>query len=94
MNLKLLKEPHLTEKSVRQKDEHNQVTFLVEPGANKIEIKRAVEQMFKVTVLGVNTANMKGKRKRLGRFVGRRADWKKAVLTLKAGDRIEFFEGA
>lgn len=94
MNLKLLKTPHLTEKSVIQKESDNQVTFLVDKGANKIEIKRAVEDLFKVKVLNVNTMNMRGKFKRMGRYIGRRPDWKKAVVTLKAGDRIEYFEGA
>ena len=94
MNIKLLKAPHLTEKTVIQKDASNQVTFLVETGANKIEIKRAVESLFKVTVLRVNTINTRGKFKRMGRFQGRRPDWKKALVTLKEGDRIEYFEGA
>jgi large subunit ribosomal protein L23 len=94
MNLRILKAPHLTEKSVIQKDATNQITFLVDRGANKIEIKRAVESLFKVTVLRVNTVNVRGKVKRLGRFTGRRADWKKAMVTLKQGDRIEYFEGA
>lgn len=94
MNIKLLRAPHLTEKTVIQKEETNQVTFMVDKAANKIEIKRAVESLFKVTVLNVNTINTRGKHKRLGRFVGKRADWKKAVVTLKDGDRIEYFEGA
>jgi large subunit ribosomal protein L23 len=94
MNIKVLKAPHLTEKSVIQKDASNQVTFLVDRGANKIEIKRAVESLFKVTVLRVNTVSTRGKYKRMGRFMGRRPDWKKAMVTLKAGDRIEYFEGA
>ena len=94
MNIKLLKSPHLTEKTVIQKDATNQITFQVDRDANKIEIKRAVESMFKVTVLRVNTINTRGKKKRMGRFMGRRPDWKKAVVTLKQGDRIEYFEGA
>ncbi len=94
MNLKLLKHPILTEKSVRQKDEQNKVTFQVDPKANKTEIKKIVEQLFKVTVLDIRTARMKGKMKRVGRHVGKRPDWKKAILTLKEGDRIEYFEGA
>jgi large subunit ribosomal protein L23 len=94
MNLKLLKGPHLTEKTVIQKEASNQVTFLVDRGANKIEIKRAVQDLFKVTVLRVNTVNIRGKKKRMGRFAGRRPDWKKAMVTLKEGDRIEYFEGA
>jgi large subunit ribosomal protein L23 len=94
VNLKILKHPHLTEKSVRQKESQNKVTFLVEPGANKIEIKRTVEAMFKVTVVDIHTVSGKGKMKRVGRHQGRRSDWKKAILTLKAGDKIEYFEGA
>ena len=94
MNLKLLKHPHLTEKSVRQKERQNKVTFLVAPDANKVEIKQTVEKMFKVTVLDVHTVSGKGKLKRLGRHSGRRADWKKAIITLKEGDKIEYFEGA
>ena len=94
MKIQVLKAPHLTEKSVLQKETANQVTFAVEPGANKIEIKQAIESLFKVSVLAVNTIAMRGKHKRLGRFVGKRRDWKKAVVTLKEGDRIEYFEGA
>ena len=94
MNIRILKGPHLTEKTVIQKDAHNQVTFLVDRDANKIEIKRAVESLFKVTVLVVHTINTLGKKKRMGRFAGRRPDWKKAMVTLKEGDRIEYFEGA
>ena len=94
MMLHVLKTPHLTEKSILQKEIRNQVTFVVEPNANKIEIKRAVEELFKVTVLQVHTINMRGKKKRLGRFTGRRPNWKKAMVTLQDGDHIEYFEGA
>lgn len=94
MNLKVLKTPRLTEKSVIQKEMSNQITFQVDKDANKIEIKRAIENLFKVTVLNVNTINNRGKKKRMGRFTGRRPDWKKAVITLKEGDKIEYFEGA
>ncbi len=94
MNVQLLKSPRLTEKSVTQKELTNQVTFLVELAANKIEIKRTIESLFKVTVLGVNTIRMRGKKKRMGRYVGRRPAWKKAMVTLKEGDRMEYFEGA
>jgi len=93
MNLKLIRIPRLTEKSVQQKEEHNQVTFLVDPGANKTEIKKAVESLFKVKVLAVNTINGLGKMKRMGRYLGKRPDYKKAIITLKAGDKIEYFEG-
>ena len=94
MNFKLLKRPHLTEKTWGQKELQNQVTFSVSVDANKIEIKQAIEEMFKVTVLGVNTIKQRGKVKRMGRHAGRRPDWKKAIVTLKEGDRIEYFEGA
>ena len=94
MNLKLIKHPHLTEKTLIQKESSNQVTFMVETSANKIEIKKTIEQMFKVTVLRVNTQTLKGKEKRMGRFLGFRPDRKKAIITLKEGDRIEYFEGA
>lgn len=94
MNVRLLKSPRLTEKSVTQKELSNQVTFLVELTANKIEIKRTIETLFKVTVLNVNTIRMRGKEKRMGRYVGRRPSWKKAMVTLKEGDHIEYFEGA
>lgn len=94
MNLKVLKTPRLTEKSVLQKEVSNQVTFEVSKDANKIEIKRTIEQVFKVTVLNVNTISNRGKKKRMGRFTGRRPDWKKAIVTLKDGDKIEYFEGA
>jgi large subunit ribosomal protein L23 len=61
--------------------------------ANKIEIKQAIEQLFRVTVLDVRTLRVRGKTKRLGRFQGRRPDWKKAVATLKEGETIELYEG-
>jgi large subunit ribosomal protein L23 len=61
--------------------------------SNKSEIKKAIEKLFKVTVLSVRTQNRLGKRKRLGRTVGRRKNWKKAIVTLKEGDRVDFFEG-
>ena len=86
--------PLLTEKGTRLKAEGNQYLFRVARTANKIEIKRAIEQFFKVTVLDVRTLRVRGKVKRLGRFQGRRPDWKKAIATLKAGDSIELYEGA
>jgi len=90
----VLQVPHLTEKSILQNEGGNQVSFVVHPNANKIAVKQAVEKLFGVTVLKVRTINVDGKRKRMGRFVGRRADWKKAIVTLKDGDKIEYFEGA
>jgi len=85
----VLRKPLLTEKVAALQDSHNQYAFMVDPAANKIEIKRAVELKYSVTVLEVNTLNVRGKIKRMGRFSGKRADWKKAIVTLKAGDRIE-----
>jgi large subunit ribosomal protein L23 len=85
--------PLLTEKGTRLKEEGNQYIFRVARTANKVEIRQAIEQLFKVTVLEVRTARVRGKIKRLGRFQGRTSDWKKAVATLKKGDSIELYEG-
>ena len=85
--------PILTEKGTRLKEEGNQYLFRVAKTANKVEIKRAIERLFRVTVLDVRTLQVRGKVKRLGRFQGRRPDWKKAVATLKQGDTIELYEG-
>jgi large subunit ribosomal protein L23 len=85
--------PLLTEKGTRLKEAGNQYLFRVAKTANKIEIKQAIEQLFKVRVLDVRTLQVRGKVKRLGRFQGRRPDWKKAIATLKAGDSIELYEG-
>ena len=68
-------------------------TFKVAKDANKIEIKNAIEEIFKVTVVNVNTVNVHGKMKRMGRTQGMTASWKKAVVTLREGDSIEVFEG-
>jgi large subunit ribosomal protein L23 len=89
----IIKRPLITEKSTRQKEEGNQIAFMVDPQANKIEIRQAVEKLFKVKVRRVHTMNLVGKRKRMGRFFGWKSDWKKAIVTLREGDRIEFFEG-
>lgn len=80
----------LTEKATLLSEMHNQYVFRVSPRANKLDIKRAVEQLFKKTVLDVNTANYQGKKKRerTANF-GRRASWKKAIVTLKEGDKID-----
>jgi large subunit ribosomal protein L23 len=91
---KIIRRPLITEKSTRQKEENHQYVFEVHRDANKIEIQLAVERLFKVKVLQVRTSNVLGKEKRLGRRYGKRPDWKKATVTLKEGDRIEFFEGA
>ncbi len=89
----VVRKPLLTEKGTRLKEEGNQYLFRVAQTANKIEIKQAIEQLFKVTVLNVRTLRIRGKTKRLGRFQGRRPDWKKAIATLKEGDSIELYEG-
>jgi large subunit ribosomal protein L23 len=80
----------LTEKATLLSEKHNQYVFRVSPRANKLDIKRAVEQLFKKTVTNVNTANFTGKKKRerTANF-GRRANWKKAVVTLKDGEKID-----
>ncbi len=90
---KIIRRPIVTEKSSNLKDENDQVVFEVSLEANKCEIRKAVEKLFKVKVLAVNTQNRMGKRKRVGRTVGRRKNWKRAIVTLKEGDRIDFFEG-
>jgi large subunit ribosomal protein L23 len=71
----------------------NKYTFEVHKNANKVQIRQAVEENFKVKVVDVNTVRTIGKLKRMGRFVGRRSEWKKAIVTLREGDRIEIFEG-
>jgi large subunit ribosomal protein L23 len=91
---RVIRRPMVTEKSTRQKEESRQYVFEVHRDANKIEIQSAVERLFKVKVLQVRTSNVLGKVKRLGRKYGKRPDWKKAIVTLKEGDRIDFFEGA
>jgi len=85
--------PLMTEKSMRLKDERNMITFQVVPDANKVEIRQAVEAIFKVKVRAVRTSTMEGKLKRMGRHQGRRPSWKKAVVTLAPGHKIELVEG-
>jgi|LJSS01.1.fsa_nt_gb large subunit ribosomal protein L23 len=84
--------PLITEKGTLLA-EQNKYAFQVLKGANKLQIKEAVEKAFDVTVLSVNTMVMPGKRKRVGRSQGMTSEWKKAIVTLAEGDRIEFFEG-
>ena len=79
----------ITEKGTVQSEKHNQYTLAVHRNANKIEIKDAVQKRFKVTVLRVNTINVGGKTTRLRGGLGKRSDWKKAIVTLKEGDKIE-----
>jgi large subunit ribosomal protein L23 len=85
--------PVITEKS-NSLMEHNKYTFEVHKDANKIQIRQAVEQIFKVKVMSVNTMNVSSKPKRRGVLAGRTRSWKKAIVALPEGQRIEFFEGA
>jgi large subunit ribosomal protein L23 len=89
----VVQRPLLTEKGTRLKEEANQYLFRVARTATKVEIKQAIEQLFKVKVEEVQTLRVQGKVKRLGRFQGRRPAWKKAVVRLKAGQFIELYEG-
>ena len=87
----ILRRPLITEKTTVQKEEANQVVFMVRRDANKIEIRKAVELLLDVQVKAVNTVLYRGKMKRVGRSLGQRSNWKKAIVTLKAGQDIEFF---
>jgi len=88
----ILKKPLITEKSMDLVGE-NKYTFIVDLNSNKIEIKKAVEELFKVKVKKVNTIRYKGRLKRVRGRIGRTRDYKKAIVTLKEGDKIEIFEG-
>ena len=88
----VLIKPIVSERSM-DLTEHGKYSFYVNSDANKIEIKYAVQELFKVTVTDVNTMNVKGKTKRMGKHLGRTSDRKKAIVTLKQGDKIEIFEG-
>ena len=85
--------PMLTEKGTLMKEMDNKVLFRVARCANKIEIKKAVEEIFKVKVDCVRTINVRGKKKRMGKFEGKRPDWKKAIVSLKEGELLDFVEG-
>jgi large subunit ribosomal protein L23 len=84
--------PVITEKTVSMMEE-GKYTFRVAKGANKFEIKNAIQDIFKVNVVNVSTMNVRGKLKRMGRSEGKTASWKKAIVTLKDGQQIEVFEG-
>lgn len=86
--------PIITEKSSLMKETSNQYVFEVMRDANKIEIKKAIEKLFKVKVVSVRVSNFEGKEKRLGRFTGKKSDWKKAIVKLSDKDKISIFEGA
>ena len=89
----IIKRPVITEKTNIQKEESNQITFEVDRSANRVEIARAVEKIFNVRVAKTRTMHIRGKIKRRGRILGKRKDWKKAIVTLMPGERIDFFEG-
>lgn len=89
----IILQPLITEKSTLMKEKSGVLTFRVDRRANKVEIKRAIEKLFKVKVASVKTQNVLGKQKRMGRFQGWKPDWKKAYVTLKPGEKsIEYFE--
>lgn len=94
MQFDIIRRPIITEKTTIQKETANQITFEVAQQANRVEIKKAIEKLFDVRVASVRTAHVKGKRKQRGRIIGRRRDWKKAIVRLMPGERIDFFEGA
>jgi large subunit ribosomal protein L23 len=85
----VIKRPLITEKSTRKKEEINEVTFEVDRRANRSEVKMAVQTLFKVKVQRVNLMQLEGKKKRVGKKVGRTADWKKALVRLAPGEAIE-----
>jgi large subunit ribosomal protein L23 len=89
----IIKRPLITEKATKQKEQVNQLTFEVDRHANKILVRNAIENIFKVKVLSVTVINVKGKKRTVGRNVGRKPDWKKAIVRLAPGENIEFFEG-
>ncbi|MBX3319931.1 MAG: 50S ribosomal protein L23 [Nitrospirales bacterium] len=91
---RILVQPLLTEKITGLREKTNTVGFVVHPEANRVQIKQAVEALLKVKVEKVNLMNVRGKVKRLGRFSGKRSDWKKAFVTLKAGEKLEMYESA
>jgi large subunit ribosomal protein L23 len=88
----VLVRPLLTEKITALRESANKIGLVVRGDANRIEIKQAVESALKVRVERVNVMNVRGKLKRLGRFAGRRPNWKKAIVTLKAGEKLELYE--
>jgi large subunit ribosomal protein L23 len=92
MNIyEVIRRPLVTEKCVTAKDEHRTLCFEVALDANKTQVKQAVERMFKVKVAEVRTANLEGKMRRRGRFIGYRRDWKKAYVKLQAGEKVPDF---
>jgi len=89
----LIRRPLITEKTNIQKESYNQITFEVDRNANRVAIKQAIQDIFNVKVASVKTIQVKGKTKQRGRIIGKRRDWKKAIVKLMPGERIDFFEG-
>jgi len=87
----ILKKPVITEKSSKLQEKNNQYTFMVDKDANKIEIAKAIEIKFSVHVESVNTVNYLGASKRVGRYIGKKNDFKKAIVTLKKDEKIQLF---
>ncbi len=85
--------PIMTEKTSAAYQDRQEYTFEVASDANKLAIRAAIQKLFGVTVTGVQTMNVRGKSRRVGQSVGKRANWKKAIVTLKDGDTIDIFEG-
>ena len=90
----VLVKPLLTEKITGLQEQSNCVAFVVKKDATRVEVRQAVESALKVKVKAVNVINVMGKKKRQGRFLGKRADWKKAIVTLKEGEKLELYESA
>jgi len=89
----VIRRPIVTEKSNIGREEQNLATFAVDPRANKHDIRRAIEERFQVEVVDVRTMRQPRKTRRIGRYIGRRPEWKKAIVRLAEGQSIEFFEG-
>jgi len=89
----VIREPHITEKANLQKEGANQISFKVHKQANKVEIRKAVETLLNTKVLEVRTINVRGKSRRMGKNIGKRPDWKKAIVKLAPGEKIAFFDG-
>ena len=89
----VIRKPLVTEKSNIGREENNLVTFAVDPRANKHDVRRAIEKLFDVNVIQVRTMRMPRKSRRVGKFQGRKPEWKKALVRLAEGQTIEFFEG-
>lgn len=89
----IIVKPIITEKSMKLMQENNTYTFQVLKKANKVQIRHAIEEIFNVDVDNVNTMNVRGKSRRMGRTEGKTPDWKKAIVKLKEGDQIEIYEG-